>query len=360
MIGKLILGFFFYRKNLFNGSILRETVYAAFYLGFLLAEHRSFRLKHMPVLHSFLHFFGQKLKVYSSQAGALCCQLLFRTSCCEHSQMAFCLPCPSHASLMSGIKSWHFSLTSSYQYQHSWKETLISSCFPLRHPRYCFRSYCSNLLVISLRFGLWSSFCLWLCLSLTELFLSSISIHVFCQSTDLKSLSQLVILCLDYSNVPSAGLGKCSHGLLLSVQNDAANNLSCPFVLSSLHLPVDITHELYLLVFELPHELFSLSPDAISWMQKCQHQPPSSLSSCYIFCKMPLVQIMLSSGLVEAFWEHYLLSISCLQIQVLTKFVSMGEILTGWHFWLLVTICDIALLFCCPSHLPLSVCFLLS
>lgn len=205
----------------------------------------------------FLHFFGRKLKVYSSQAGALCCQLLFRTSCCEHSQIAFCLPCPSHASLMSGIKSWHFSLTSSHQYQYSRKETLISSCFPLRHRSYCFQSYCSNLLVISLHFGLWSSLCLWLCLSLTELVLSSLLIHVFCQSTDLKFLSQLVILCLDYGNVPSAGLGKCSHGLLISIQNDAANNFqSCCFVLSSLHLPVDITHELYLLVFELPCELF--------------------------------------------------------------------------------------------------------
>lgn len=73
-----------------------------------------------------------------------------------------------------GIKSWHFSLTSSHQLQYSRKETLISSCFPLGHPSDCFLSYCSNVLVTKRRSGLRRSLCLRLCLSLAELLPSSL------------------------------------------------------------------------------------------------------------------------------------------------------------------------------------------
>lgn len=216
----------------------------------------------------------------------------------------------------SGIKPWHFSLTCSHQLQYSRKETLISSCFPLGHPSYCFHSFCSNLLVTKRYLGLWSSLHLRLCLSLAELLLSSLLRDVFCWSAGPSLLSQLGVLCLGCCAVLSAGRGRWSWYLLLSVWNDAAHDLLlCHFLLSLLHLPLDIIHELYISVFFNSHMSFFLSPNTISLMQKCQHQP-----HLVTFSKKHLLfPSLLSPCLVEAFWEHPLLSISCLQIQVLAK-----------------------------------------
>lgn len=128
-------------------------------------------------------------------------------------------------------------------------------------------------------------------------------------------MSQLSILCPDYCAVLSGGCGRCSHSLLLSVWNDAAHDLLlCHFLLSSLHLPLDSIHELYISVLFNSHLSVFLSPNAISLMQKCQHQ-----SHLVTFKKN---HSLFPSYFSHAFWEHPLLSISCLQIQVLTKYVT--------------------------------------
>lgn len=100
---------------------------------------------------------------------------------------------------------------------------------------------------------------------------------VFCQPTELGSLPQLAFLCLRYCSVLSTGLGKCSHGLLLSVHYDAS---FCP---AALHFPHCITlWAAYMsFLFSRSPVSFSLSTHALYLMQKCQNHPPSS--SCHIF-----------------------------------------------------------------------------
>ena len=166
----------------------------------------------------------------------------------------------------------------------------------------------------------------------------------------LSLLSCVLTTAMSFQLAVANAVMACSHLFKMVLQMIfCPATLCCPRCISLL-----TSYMSYTSWFLNSHTSFSLSSHTISLMHKCQHQPPSS-SSCYIFQKTPLVPFLLSSCLVEAFWEHPLFSISCLQIQVLTKCVTTGGILIGWDYWLLVTICDIALLFRCSSHLSLSI-----
>lgn len=102
---------------------------------------------------------------------------------------------------------------------------------------------------------------------------------VFCQPTELRYLPQLAFLCLSYCSVLSIGLGKCSHGLLLSV----IMMLQPSFCPAALHFPHCITlWAAYMsFLFSRSPMSFSLSTHALYLMQKCQNHPPSS--SCQFF-----------------------------------------------------------------------------